>query len=348
MVSIRLRRAPTLALLVLSTLLAPCQATAQSPAPPGIPDAMEQWETSFLKFRGTWTSAGNGMWDGQWNNGAVATLTMERFDANAVIVTRRDTRGLTPGISARYTGRITSPGVIEGTVTWHWPGMFGYPRSGTWGATFDPPGTPSSSTGCGESSLLPPLQTAASVCSDPNLPFRYNTQSKAHHIYRDFTSVCSLNQSNRCTVENVFAIMSRTPGSIAPVTRSVTAADIVSCSVLELRSCPTSKNEIRIVIDEAAHSITNYTLPTHMFYPGHVTRQIVGNGDIVGVETVGAGVGCQKMLNEAGARCKIWPDADHALKAAVWDELRLGQPPPLAGDICSDALGFVMWLCDKF
>jgi hypothetical protein len=332
--------ASAIALLVLSALLTPSPTTAQTPTPVNLPNKLEQWETSFLTFPGFWQLTGYRTMKGIWINGAVASLTVERFDTDAVVITRTDTLGLTPGISARYTGRFTNPGVIEGTVTWNWPGVIGYPRSGTWGAKFDP-------VGCGQSSLLAPLPGAPRLCSDANLPFHYDTQNATYHMYDDYTEVCSAAQSNQCTVENVFATLSETPAAIAPVSPSVTKAEITPCAVIQLRSCPGSDNKIRIVIDPNDHSITNYTLPTHIFYPGHVKRQIVDQNGVVGIYTVGEGVGCHKGANLSGGKCKIWPEADQTLKVAVWARLGLGTPPPLAGNACSERLGILMWVCDR-
>ena len=194
------RVATTLALLVLGSLLAAVQTTAQQPTPFTIPSNMEVWETSFLTLPGLWQSLGNGSLKGIWINGAVAELTVERFDTEAVIINRTDKQGLTPGIRARYVGKIVSTGLIRGTVTWEWPGVKGYPKSGTWGAKFDP-------LGCGQSSLLHPLPGTAPLCNDANLPFRYNTHTASYHLYDDYTPVCSRNQSDKCTVENVFAIL---------------------------------------------------------------------------------------------------------------------------------------------
>jgi hypothetical protein len=188
----------------------------------------------------------------------------------------------------------------------------------------------------------------AHLCGDPHLPFNYNKNQNNYHEYQDSTEMCKRSQSPACTVENVFNTLLHTPAAIAPVISTVQAKDIQSCRVLELRSCPGSDNDIRIVIDPAQDSVTNYTLPDHIFYPGEVMRRIVDHSGAIEIETIGKGVGCKKAENIEGATCKIWPDADQALRVAVWKELNLGVPPPVPTNsiACYGILSFIMWTCD--
>ncbi|HTV16496.1 MAG TPA: tetratricopeptide repeat protein [Acidobacteriaceae bacterium] len=71
------------------------------------------------------------------------TLSIERFDAESLVVRRADSSGLT----AVYTGAVHGTR-IEGTVEWTWPGHDGYPASGKFAAILqDAPGaTPSAPT----------------------------------------------------------------------------------------------------------------------------------------------------------------------------------------------------------
>ena len=48
-------------------------------------------------------------------------------------------------------------------------------------------------------------------------------------------------------------------------------------------------NSILQYIDETAHSITNYTRPGHILYPGKVTRIVVGECDRIRIVTIGSG-----------------------------------------------------------
>lgn len=89
---------------------------------------------------GNWTfndREGHGVWPG---SGAIANLTVERFDAGGVVIRRHDISGRTPGFVAIYTGKIYG-NRIEGDVTWSWPGVWSKSPVGKWYATFDAPTT---------------------------------------------------------------------------------------------------------------------------------------------------------------------------------------------------------------
>jgi len=95
-----------------------------------MPTTMAQCEPDSC---GTWSFQGKrGI--GRWTTGAVANLTIERYDAGTVTIRREDTTGIGQGIKGLYTGTRKADR-IEGTFTWVWPGGL-YP-SGTvdWRAT---------------------------------------------------------------------------------------------------------------------------------------------------------------------------------------------------------------------
>jgi TPR repeat protein len=58
---------------------------------------------------------------GSWDDGAIADLTVERFDDSAVVIRRSDSKGLTRGLSGLYVGAMVD-GKIIGVVTLSWPG----------------------------------------------------------------------------------------------------------------------------------------------------------------------------------------------------------------------------------
>ncbi len=90
------------------------------------------------RWSGTWT-LNNGQYTAQWNNGAKAVLTAASFTSQSVILNRTDTLDSgSRGLTAVYTGQIASTGdrIINGHVTWTWPGVPGYPASGTWNASW--------------------------------------------------------------------------------------------------------------------------------------------------------------------------------------------------------------------
>ena len=69
---------------------------------------------------------------------------------------------------------------------------------------------------------------------------------------------------------------------------------------------------IKTAINNITLSITNYTLPGHIFYPGEVTRSIVELDGSILVWTTGSGTGEYKSLNESVAR-DIWGSVDRKL-----------------------------------
>ena len=198
---------------------------------------------------------------------------------------------------------------------------------------------------CGAASLLP-NGNVAHLCGDTNLPFTYNKQASSYHFFKDITRVCGLAQSPGCTVDHVFDILRRTPAAIAPVLSSVSPEQIQNCAVIPLRFCSTP-NTIRIVIDPSQHSVTNYTQQGHTFYPGQVTRIVMQQNDSVMIQTISEGVGCNEAQNVLGANCKIWPDADQALKVAVWSDLHLGHPPAvIINKVCYAGITLGMAFCE--
>lgn len=332
-----------LATLTLLCLALSCEQIGYGQAPTGLPARINE-EESVAHYQAIWTLNGD-HYDGSWSEGGTATaiLTVTSFTPQSVVIHRTDTaQSVSAGLTATYTGHISADGnsILDGKVKWIWPGHRGYPGKGSWTAHWE-----AQPVACGADSLLPPLPGAGPLCGDKTLPFNYSKNN--FHSYEDMTEVCTSKQSAGCTVDYVFQILIRTPEAIAPVTSSVNEHDIASCAILPLKSCPGASNRIRIVLDQASHTVTNYTLPGHLFYPGQVTRQIIDwNGTVV-IKTVGMGVGCDKALNVVGGTCKIWPDCDDALRVAVWANLNLGQPPPVGqNDSCKLGMKFVMWLCD--
>lgn len=62
-----------------------------------------------------------------WDNGAAATLDLEKIGRN-IVVTRRDAGGTSAGLQARYEG-VWNGGIISGTVRWT---RNGETTKGTW------------------------------------------------------------------------------------------------------------------------------------------------------------------------------------------------------------------------
>jgi hypothetical protein len=116
-------------LLVIAAVLCP-KATSAQASSDLMPTTMAQCEPDSC---GAWSFEGKrGV--GRWTTGAVANLTIERFEGDAVSIRREDTTGVGKGIKGLYTGTRNGDR-IEGTFTWVWPGGL-YP-AGTvnWHAT---------------------------------------------------------------------------------------------------------------------------------------------------------------------------------------------------------------------
>jgi hypothetical protein len=61
---------------------------------------------------------------GHWPNGAIADLTIQRFDATdggTVVIRRVDSSGAASGLTATYTGTRTGV-LVSGKLDWNWPG----------------------------------------------------------------------------------------------------------------------------------------------------------------------------------------------------------------------------------
>lgn len=89
-------------------------------------------------FSGKWSLNG-GSYSASWNNRAAADLTVGSFTSTSVIFQRTDTSSsVSSGMTAVYTGKISPAGnsVVNGSVTWTWPGHGGYPVTGSWSASW--------------------------------------------------------------------------------------------------------------------------------------------------------------------------------------------------------------------
>jgi hypothetical protein len=105
--------------------------TMQPDAGSSVPQSLQECETYTSEICGTWTRMGD-QFNAKWDNGASATLNVERWDNSAVVLTRHDTVGSSAGLTARYEGQCTG-NHVEGMVTWTWNGST---WSGTWSANW--------------------------------------------------------------------------------------------------------------------------------------------------------------------------------------------------------------------
>jgi hypothetical protein len=140
-----LHSSTTVVLYLFTVLLVSLRSHAQTSPPHGIPNVIHEHESTVY---GTWTwhSGGpNGYYNATWQEAlgpAIATITIESFTAKSVVLDRTDTAAsVSAGLTAVYTGQISSAGdsIVNGRVTWTWPGHAGYPTTGVWTASWAAP-----------------------------------------------------------------------------------------------------------------------------------------------------------------------------------------------------------------
>lgn len=129
---------------------------AQNVAPPSaaaiqIPSTLTECEGNQCspgsEGEGTWLFHGS-LGDAQWNNGAVAKLVIQQFNADGIVIRRIDLPNSSSyGLTAVYTGKLDG-NRIDGSVVWSWSGHWDdrHP-SGQWFATMQsvsaaPPSAP--------------------------------------------------------------------------------------------------------------------------------------------------------------------------------------------------------------
>lgn len=158
-------------------------------------------------------------------------------------------------------------------------------------------------------------------CDDKSIITTFDKGNDLYHWYEiPPKEICSELNNKACTLDNAFKIMLAHPDTVAPVTSNrqvIRNCGVVSLQTLVFRA-ENYDNLAKTVINQNAHSVTNYTLPSHMFYPGFVVRQLVetSNHSIV-METIGTGSGKFRELNLTGGKALIWPEADDKLREYV-------------------------------
>ncbi len=133
-------RLPLIIVIAIATMLMAASCTLKNPnqngridVPPkrftGIPQRMEEEEGGFTAV---WTLFPSGnQFEAKWSNGAVAILTVEKFDSEGVRIVRRDSsESVSKNFGAVYTGKI-SGNSVNGDVTF---AQNGKSWGGTWSA----------------------------------------------------------------------------------------------------------------------------------------------------------------------------------------------------------------------
>jgi hypothetical protein len=117
----------------------PKQNTTQTPSKPQAATPVTMTECEGVNNCATWTFLGS-QGTGQWPSGNIASLTVERYDNDSVVVRRADSTGASAGLSAVYTGTRHGDRV-GGEYTSSWPGHWDS-QSGNWYATVQKPQNP--------------------------------------------------------------------------------------------------------------------------------------------------------------------------------------------------------------
>lgn len=143
------------------------------------------------------------------------------------------------------------------------------------------------------------------ICNDCRIQSHFDPSHPNYHHFGQpgvdpiRTPICK-GESEICNPQAVFRTMLEQARFIAP-TLDFTAVTHCSFTVLFgfFPIIPWNVvNCIRTTVDEQNLKIVNYTLPTHIFHPGKITRSIVREGSVVYVYTEGEGTGDRRLLNE--------------------------------------------------
>ena len=127
----------TAILLIACAVSLPGVAAAQTPAAPTQSNAKAASPVTMTECEGvnncaTWTFLGS-QGNGQWPSGEIANLSVERYDADSVVIRRADSTGPSVGLTAVYKG-TRHEDRVGGEFTSSWPGHWDN-KSGNWYAT---------------------------------------------------------------------------------------------------------------------------------------------------------------------------------------------------------------------
>ena len=145
-------------------------------------------------------------------------------------------------------------------------------------------------------------------CMDPRIITSFDNKNPNYHYYEHTNIICNKAQSG-CSREAVFNTMTSQMRFIAP---TISSNAVKHCSEVTL---PIG-NPIKTTINHQSYSITNFTLPGHMLYPGKITRRVEETSSVITVRTIGVGIGYYKKFNQMVAP-QIWGSADQQLAREI-------------------------------
>lgn len=144
------------------------------------------------------------------------------------------------------------------------------------------------------------------------------------------TQLCAKADKN-CTREEVFRVFLSNSQFIAPTsdTQPVTNCKVTMVDIsrfgLENMGIGIGGNPIQSIVNLQNYSVTNFTLPGHLLYPGKVVRTITEDSQYVLIETWGEGTGLLPTLNAFFAP-GLWQEVDRGLRyAVIRDTFHLGK-----------------------
>jgi hypothetical protein len=162
--------------------------------------------------------------------------------------------------------------------------------------------------------VVPTLDPKKPPCDNPSIQWSFSPDDPDHyHTYHYQSKICS-KSSPWCTTETVYRVMLSDAQYIAPMS-PFTHQPVRNCGQYNLAGA-TSPNPIIVGLDDWTHSVTNYTLPDHVFYPGTVRRRVFDDENSVYVDTFGEGTGAERWWNQAMSR-GLWPAIDRLLAQRV-------------------------------
>jgi hypothetical protein len=135
----------------------PAQNATKAPTKSQAAGPVTMTECEGVNNCATWTFLGS-QGTGQWPSGNIASLTVEHYDSDSVVIRRADSTGASAGLSAVYTGTRHGDRV-GGEYTSSWPGHWDN-QSGNWYATVQK---------TTETSLPPEMHFCAQQCADLKL-----------------------------------------------------------------------------------------------------------------------------------------------------------------------------------
>ncbi|NEO74066.1 hypothetical protein [Moorena sp. SIO3H5] len=147
--------------------------------------------------------------------------------------------------------------------------------------------------------------------------------------------ICELTEKG-CTPENVFAEMMSQAQFTAPPRKEQDYNPVLDCMVVDLDVDYqfdnfarfwywTKGDKIVVMVNKENLIAINYTLPTHIFFPGRIFRQVIEKDGAVWVSTIGEGRGMLAPENEIGGKF-IFSNIDDYFKEHVRDAIDKGLP----------------------